>query len=289
MWYGLFAVFAAWFFIWLLKNKLAIHLTKKEMTFLAFFWILGMVATSFLSIYLGIDLDIEWSWRIGWSVGGTLIGLGMWFATKEYTLRNKSIYLLISLLGWGFGFFISEQIVGVLQALFTPIFGYTLSENIAVNINVGFAGLIGGLILILNLTNEKFLIVKHKELEKANIRTLPNLIATIWQWLTIFIVFVFSRLIIEIVIHTTGLFGILDGALSSIGATIIYFVFLGFSTGSALWLSLRETFITSDWKTWLTLSLTSSISLTVFFTGAALAEIGSWSWTIAWVFNLIQP
>ena len=284
MWYGLFAVFAAWFFIWLLKNKLAIHLTKKEMTFLAFFWILGMVATSFLSIYLGIDLDIEWSWRIGWSVGGTLIGLGMWFATKEYTLRNKSIYLLISLLGWGFGFFISEQIVGVLQALFTPIFGYTLSENIAVNINVGFAGLIGGLILILNLTNEKFLIVKHKELEKANIRTLPNLIATIWQWLTIFIVFVFSRLIIEIVIHTTGLFGILDGALSSIGATIIYFVFLGFSTGSALWLSLRETFITSDWKTWLTLSLTSSISLTVFFTGAALAEIGSWSWTIAWVF-----
>ena len=147
MWYGLFAFFAAWFLFWFLKNKLLIPITKKEIAILFTSWIAGMVTTSFLCIYLGIDLGHEWGWRVGWGVGGLIIGLGMWLATRSYSHRNKQVYLITSILGWGFGFYFSEQISGPLQEFFIHFFGDALGRNIAVNANVGFAGLVGGLIL----------------------------------------------------------------------------------------------------------------------------------------------
>jgi len=148
LYHGLFAVFAAWFLIRFLKHKLAIPTTKKFISILVVSWITGMVATSFTCVYLGIELGYDWGWRIGWGAGGLVIGLGMWLATKNHSLRSKSAYLFASILGWGSGFFIGEQISWPLQSLLMQFFEEGFSWNIAINANVGIAGLAGGLVML---------------------------------------------------------------------------------------------------------------------------------------------
>jgi outer membrane protein assembly factor BamD (BamD/ComL family) len=83
----LFAVFSAWFIIRLLKNKLLLPVTKKEVILLVASWIVGMTAASFTCVYLGIDLQNEWGWRIGWGVGG--INHRTWYVAGNKEILNS--------------------------------------------------------------------------------------------------------------------------------------------------------------------------------------------------------
>jgi len=283
IYYVLFAIFAAWLLIRLLKYNLHLTITNKEMTILTSSWTIGMVITSFFCVYLGVELETDWGWRIGWGIGGLVIGFGTWLATKSYSKRNKFRFLITAALGFGVGFFLSEQLSPMLQDIFIPIFGEQLGWEIAVNSNVGIAGLIGGFVLVINLTNERFSILKSKEAEEISENVFSTRIATFWQWLKVFLVFALSRAIINI-IYNIGLLKVLVRFVGDTGTTIIYFLLFGFTTGLAIWLTLRGGYISSNKKTWIILSLTSSISITVFFTGALLAQLGTWSWTVAWIF-----
>jgi outer membrane protein assembly factor BamD (BamD/ComL family) len=144
---ALFAVLASWFLIRLLRIKLAILISRTETIILAVFWIIGMVTASIFGAYFGLEMEYEWGWMTGWGIGGVIIGFGMWLATKKYSGRNKSIYLITSILGWGGGFFLSDQISWPLQSLLMQFFEEGFSWNVASNANFGFAGLVGGLVL----------------------------------------------------------------------------------------------------------------------------------------------
>jgi hypothetical protein len=282
LYYVLFAIFSAWFILRYLKFKLEIPITGRDAAFMASFWIIGMVTASFLSVYLATDLENEWGWRIGWGVGGLVIGLGMWLATRKFSVRPKPAYLLTSILGWEGGFFLSELIVGLLQNLVTQIFNESLGWNILINFNVGLAGLIGGLVLYTHLIDDNLFTRKSDSITEAQKAEIPDSLRAPRQWLKFFIVFALSRVIVDIIVFTTGLYSILENSIGVIAALNIYFTLFGFSTGSAIWLTLRRKHISSSWKTWLFLSLVSSISIAVFFTGALLAELGNWPWTAAW-------
>jgi hypothetical protein len=54
-------------------------------------------------------------------------------------------------LSWGSGFFLGEQLSGQLQEFFIRIFGDSFGWNIAINVNIGFGGMVGGLAMLSNL------------------------------------------------------------------------------------------------------------------------------------------
>jgi len=145
--YVLFAAFTVWFLVRAMKSLLAINMSKRNTTIMIITWIAGMVATSFACVYLEIEQGYDWGWSIGWLLGGIVIGLGMWLATKNSVSQSKFTYLVTSILVWGGGFFLCEKVSWQLQELFIQIFGEPLGRNIAINANVGIAGLVGGLVM----------------------------------------------------------------------------------------------------------------------------------------------
>jgi hypothetical protein len=153
IYYVLFAAFSVWFLIRAMKNLLAISMTKRNATIMIISWIAGMVATSFTCVYLGIEQENGWGWSIGWLLGGIVIGLGMWLATKKLAPRSKSAYFIGNIAVWGYSFFISQHVSDFLIDLFTIPFGELLGWNIVVNANVGFIGLAGGLFLLSQLNS----------------------------------------------------------------------------------------------------------------------------------------
>jgi len=178
-----FAMLAAWFLTRLIRIKLTILISRTETIILATFWIIGMVTTSIFGAYFGLEMEYEWGWRTGWGIGGLIIGLGMWLATKNYSLRSKPIYLIVSILGWGSGFLLSEQLSWPIQEFLMYFFEEGVSWNIAINTNVGMAGLVGGLIMFYHLDTWSNLHINWKTVLASFIgfglgNLLANIIAT---------------------------------------------------------------------------------------------------------------
>ncbi|MBN1451212.1 MAG: CHAT domain-containing protein [Anaerolineales bacterium] len=105
------------------------------------------------------------------------------------------------------------------------------------------------------------------------------------QTLKAFVIFSLARAILELIFKVAGLSSLIDQSMGGHSANIIYLASFGFLTGTALWWTFSNGFIPKIWKSWGSITLTSTIAIVGMFFGAILLfsrGAGNWVWILAW-------
>ena len=88
------------------------------------------------------------------------------------------------------------------------------------------------------------------------------------QSLKAFVVFSFARVILELLFKFTVVSSLIDQKLGGDANSFIYLSSFGILLGTAIWWTFRNSFISKNWKSWGSITLTSTISIAGLFFGA---------------------